>query len=241
METIQNVAKETVAFEKRYMVNMEAIALLTMAQDLSNTIKHISQIIQLTVGKYAQILTHAAMGTTSPYALPFSEVEGLSRALYMQKGLHLQTDLTKIRSRAIIHKNTLVLIFEIPVLSEAKQYNFYNSTPIQIFSQSEVHIPKLDAQYIAISKSGSKYYAMTVEEFRQCKTQPNKCYIRRPARPLNDKSSCTIISYTMDNLQCPVEKARHPEEYPPFFHVDGNRVIFAVNGSLTMYIKCQEH
>ncbi len=51
---------------------MEAIALLTMAQDLSNTIKHISQIIQLTVGKYAQILTHAAMGTTSPYALPFS-------------------------------------------------------------------------------------------------------------------------------------------------------------------------
>jgi hypothetical protein len=69
METIQNVAKETVAFEKRYMVNMEAIALLTMAQDLSNTIKHISQIIQLTVGKYAQILTHAAMGTTSPVAL----------------------------------------------------------------------------------------------------------------------------------------------------------------------------
>jgi hypothetical protein len=62
METIQNVAKETVAFEKRYMVNMEAIALLTMAQDLSNTIKHISQIIQLTVPKYAQILTHAAMG-----------------------------------------------------------------------------------------------------------------------------------------------------------------------------------
>jgi hypothetical protein len=64
MDTIQNVAKETIAFEKRYMVNMEAIALLTMAQDLSNTIKHISEIIQLTVGKYAQILTHAAMGTT---------------------------------------------------------------------------------------------------------------------------------------------------------------------------------
>jgi hypothetical protein len=134
-----------------------------------------------------------------------------------------------------------VLIFEIPVLSEAKQYNFYNPTSIPIFSQSEVHIPKLDAQYIAISKSGSKYYAMTAEEFRQCKTQPNECYIRRPARPLNDKSSCTIISYTMDNLQCPVEKAAHPEEYPPFFPVDGNRVIFAVNGSLTMYIKCQEH
>jgi hypothetical protein len=45
----------------------------------------------------------------------------------------------------------------------------------------------------------------------------------------------------MDNLQCPVEKAAHPEDFPPFFHVDGNRVIFAVNGSLTMYIKCQEH
>jgi hypothetical protein len=38
-----------------------------------------------------------------------------------------------------------------------------------------------------------------------------------------------------------IEKAKHPEEYPPFFHVDGNRVIFTVNGSLTMYIKCQEH
>jgi hypothetical protein len=77
-----------------------------------------------------------------------------------------------------------VLVFEIPVLSEAKQYNFYNPTPIPIFSQSEVHIPKLNAQYIAISKSGSKYYAITAEEFRQCKTQPNKCLIRRRARPL---------------------------------------------------------
>ena len=156
------------------------------------------------------------MGTTSPYPLPFSEVKGLSRALYIQKGLHLQTDLTQIKSRAIIHENKLVLILEIPVLSEAKQYNFYNPTPIPIFYQSEVHILKLDAQYIAISKSGSKYYPMTAEEFRQCKTQPNECYIRRPARPLKDKSSCTITSYTTDNLQCPVKKARHPEEFVTF-------------------------
>ena len=220
---------------------MDALVMSIMLQDLKQALNQIASIIQITVSKYAQILQSAAVAKTSPYALHTAEVQMLSQALYINKGLHLQTDLNQIRSTALIDNNKLTLIFSIPVLSEAHQFNFYSPTPIPIFNNTEVYMPQLDAPYIAISKSGAKYYTMTAEEFRQCKTQPNECTIHRPAKPLNDKSSCTITSYTTNSLQCPVVAVKDPHLVPPFFHIDGNRVIYATNGSLTMYIKCQEH
>jgi hypothetical protein len=118
IKTMENVAKEAIKFEKHYNINMEAIALLVMAQDLAQTVNHISQIIQMTVSKYTQILTHAAIGSTLRYAISTSENQHLSQALYISKGLNLQTDLTQIKCKTIILNNQLVLVFEILVLSK---------------------------------------------------------------------------------------------------------------------------
>jgi|FrelakmetLWP11LW_1041352.scaffolds.fasta_scaffold09607_3 hypothetical protein len=68
---------------------MEYIALLAMAQDLA---QHISQIIQMTVGKYAQILTHTLLGSTSPYAISSNKVQQLSHSLYMSKQTSIKSD-----------------------------------------------------------------------------------------------------------------------------------------------------
>ena len=241
INTITQVVEQTLKFERKYLMNMDAVVMLVMTQDLSHTIKYIAQIIQGTVNKFAQILLASAVGKTSPYALNVDEITMLSHELYRTRGINLETNINLIRSKAINENNKLVLIFEIPILSESKQYHFYSPTPIPIFQDSEVHLPILDANYIAISKSGSKYYTMTPEEFRQCKTTPSECHIHRPARPLNDMSSCTIRSYTMNKLQCPVAIVSPTTITPPFFHIDGNKVFYAVNGSLTMYIKCQQH
>ncbi len=118
IKTMENVAKEAIKFEKHNIMNMEAIAVLVMAQDLAQTVNHISQIIQMTVSKYTQILTHAAIGSTSGYAISTSEVQHLSHALYISKGLNLQTDRTQIRCKTIILNNQLALVFEILVLSK---------------------------------------------------------------------------------------------------------------------------
>ena len=240
-DAITKVATQAVKFEQKYILNMDAVVMLVMIQDLCNTIRYISQIIQTTVAKYAQILLASSAGKTSPYAISQETLAGLSRALYLHQGLNLQQDINLIKSKAYIDNNKLIIVFDVPVLAETHQYNFYQPTPMPIYNKDEVHMPVLDATHIAISKNGAKYLSMTHEEFRQCKTDPNECQVRRPARPINDKSSCTIRSYTTNVLQCPVQVVADPTSVPPFLHVEGNVVIFAINGSLTMYVKCQEH
>ncbi|MGV0982865.1 MAG: hypothetical protein ACOYB0_11000, partial [Polynucleobacter sp.] len=225
-------------FEKKYMTNVEAIALLVMERDLCQTIKQIATVIQLTVTKYAQVLLAAAKGFTSPYALTIKEVENLSAILYQSKGLQLDTDLNNIKSTAVIDNNKLVLVFSIPVKSEMRAYNFYKPTAIPIFKDGKVLMPQLDEQFVAISKSGSKYLTMSIEEFQQCKMYPNECLVHRPARPLTDKSSCTIMTYAEDRLKCPVIEM---QDSPAFFYIDGYRLIYSVNGTMRLYIKCQEH
>ena len=54
-----------------------------------------------------------------------------------------------------------MLIFDIPILAEAHQYNMYEPTPV--FLKEEIHMPVLDAHYITNSKTGAKYVSMMEE------------------------------------------------------------------------------
>jgi hypothetical protein len=133
----------------------------------------------------------------------------------MQKGLHLQTDLTQIRSRAIIHKNKLVLIFEIPVLSEEKQYNFYNPTPIPIFFQSEVQIPKLNAHYLVVE--------ITIFYKNNCNTSDvlingNNVRTKNTIKVLGLMMDTTLtwhehVSNTVNNVQSKIHAIRRIQRY----------------------------
>ena len=40
---------------------------------------------------------------------------------------------------------------------------------------------------------------------------------------------------------CNAQVVPDPTSVPPFMHISGNVIIFAINGSMTMDVKCQEH
>jgi transcriptional regulator with GAF, ATPase, and Fis domain len=165
VEALNTVMAKTIAFQKKFSSNAEAMAIMVMERDLFKTIQYVSQVLQMTVQKYVQILASASNRQTSPYALTVKEVDELSRQTLARRGFILNTNLNDIRSTAIIEENQLVLIFQIPILDESKQYHFHRAIAVPVFIGNEVHIPDIDATHIAISKSGSKYIPISVEEY----------------------------------------------------------------------------
>jgi hypothetical protein len=75
VEAINTVMDKTIAFQKKFSSNAEAMAIMVMERDLFKTIQYVSQVLQMTVQKYVQILASASNRQTSPYALTIKKVD----------------------------------------------------------------------------------------------------------------------------------------------------------------------
>jgi hypothetical protein len=218
VEALNTVMDKTIAFQKKFSSNAKAMAIMVMERDLFKTIQYVSQVLQMTVQKYVLILASASNRQTSPYALTIKEVDELSRQTLARRGFILNTNLNDIRSTAIIEDNQLVLIFQIPILDESKQYHFHRAIAVPVFTGSEVHIPDIDATHIAISKSGSKYIPISMEEYNLCMKNTHECVIHQASRPSHDATSCTIRTFTRSELTCPMKKI--DPNTPMFYYLD---------------------
>jgi hypothetical protein len=107
-----------------------------------------------------------------------------------------------------------------------------------IFAGSKTMIPELDAQYIAISKSGANYITLTIDEYSQCTTDTNHCEASSLIAPISATAHCVITTYTTQALSCPLlESNRLPA---PAIHINGNKTIYSVPEETTLYIKCRD-
>jgi hypothetical protein len=193
----------------------------------------------MTVQKYVQKLASASNRQTSPYSLTVKEVDKLSRQTLARLGFILKTNLNDIRSTAIIEDNQLVLIFQIPILDESKQYHFHRAIAVSVFTGNEVHIPNIDATHITISKSGSKYIPLGIKEYNLCMKNTHECVIHQASRPSHDATSCTIWTLTRSKLTCPIKKI--DPNTPMFYYLDDQDMYFSVKNNTRLYVKCEKH
>ena len=240
IKAFNNLLTQVSQFEDQQLAQTEALTMLMMESDMRQTTRYLGNVLQIMITKYAQILLAASTGHTSPYALSVTEVDKLSKILHLTTGQTLSTDLSTIKTTATIDNDRLMLVFQIPVISELKQYNFYKPTAMPIFKDGIAYEPHLDADYIAISKTGSKYLILTEDEFQNCHSDPQHCQVHSPARPMSDQSSCTIQTYVQAQGRCPI-KMIEKTIVPPFLHIEDNFVFYSVNGSINIYIKCHQH
>ena len=99
-------------------------------------------------------------------------------------------------------------------------------------------IPEIDAQHIAISKSGSSYITLSADEYTQCTTDTRHCEASSLISPISNTAHCVIKTYTTQSLSCPlVETNRTPT---PTVHLNGNKTIYSVPEETTLYIKCRD-
>ena len=59
----------------------------------------------------------------------------------------------------------MYLQIEIPIINENNLFNFYQVKPAPVFNNNISYLPDIDANAIAISKSGSAYVIVNNDEF----------------------------------------------------------------------------
>ena len=105
----------------------EGTTISMMEQDLRNQVRHSHTLIQLTLAKYANIITAAQTGGTSPYALSVKELEQIGQAL--PKGRWIVPDLARVETKAAIIGKRLTLLFSVPIVTDTDTYEIFRITP----------------------------------------------------------------------------------------------------------------
>ena len=217
----------------------EATSTIAMEHDLKAMARHIQVVQQLTLSKYANVLLAASLHKTSPYALSQRELENMARELKTKNGMQLSTVINDVHTTAVVLDGQINLIFQIPIIEEQNLFNFYRIKPMPVFTGNKTLIPLVDADYIAVSKSGSQYVKLTGDQFTRCVTTPATCQVTSPISPITTGALCVMTTYMSRKLTCPLQETNLIPR--PEIHVSGNRILFSVPEPLALYVKCSSH
>jgi hypothetical protein len=217
----------------------EATATIAIEQDLKSSVRHMQVIQQLTLAKYTNVLMSASLHKTSPYALSQKELNFIAADMQRQHGLQLSTNIKDVIATAVVINGELHLLFEVPIIEENNLFNFYRVKPMPLFTNNRTLVPIIDADYIAVSKSGSQFVKLTADQFTRCVTAPSTCQVSSPISPITTGALCVITTYMKQKLTCPVEETLMPRTAE--IHVSGNKILFSVPEPLLLYVKCSQH
>ena len=224
--TLQYFSKRLSSFGTQLLQTLKAQATLSMEQDLKHMIQHMQGIQQMTLLKYANVLMAGQLGKTSPYAISNKELLAQRQKLREEKGIIITDKIDDTRSIIGILNNTIQILIQVPILDEQKLFNFYHVQALPIFQDNKTYLPDIDAEYVAISKSGSYYADVNSVEFTRCVITPEHCRVSSPATPVGSTPVCTINTFINRKLMCPAVEI-HAEPHPVIL-INGNRTIYSV-------------
>ena len=237
--TLQYFSKRLSSFGTQLLQTLKAQATLSMEQDLKHMIQHMQGIQQMTLLKYANVLMAGQLGKTSPYAISNKELLAQRQKLREEKGIIITDKIDDTRSIIGILNNTIQILIQVPILDEQKLFNFYHVQALPIFQDNKTYLPDIDAEYVAISKSGSYYADVNSVEFTRCVITPEHCRVSSPATPVGSTPVCTINTFINRKLMCPVVEIL--AEPHPVILINGNRTIYSVPTETRLYVKCYDH
>ena len=238
IQAVHDLQKQINKYGKDKANSYMSMMSLNIELDLKAMARHIQNLLVATLHKWANIFVAASAGTISPYALTPSELIEITDEIKRSKDLQLSQDLNDIDMKCLVINNTLHLIFEIPILENDHLFNFYKVDTMPIFAGSKTMIPEIDAQHIAISKSGSSYITLSADEYTQCTTDTKHCEASSLISPISNTAHCVIKTYTTQALSCPLVGTNRITT--PTVHLNGNKTIYSVPEETTLYIKCRD-
>ena len=238
-QTVNLLSKRLTALGHYILQSFKAAATVTMEQDLKIIIRYMQVIQQLTLTKYANVLMAAQLGKTSPYAISKQELISYGKELHNEKGIQIINRVEETKSTVALVNNQIQLLIQVPIIDEQKLFHFYHIKTLPSFIDNKTFTPHVDAEYIAISKSGSKYVEITAAEFLKCILQPDICRVTNPITPVNENSLCVIKTFQSQKLKCPLQETKIAPK--PKVILTGNKAIYAVPQETHLYVKCSEH
>jgi len=115
----------------------------------------------------------AQLSKTSPYAISRQELITYGKQLNIEKGIQITVKVEDTKSTVALINNQIQILIQIPIIDKQKLFHFYHIKILPSFFDNKTFNPILDAEYIALSKSGSKYIEITTAEFLKCILQPD--------------------------------------------------------------------
>ena len=181
----------------------------------------------------------AQLGKTSPYAISRYELNTYGSQLKTEKGIQIVNRIEDTKSSVALINNQIHLLIQAPIIDEQKLFNFYHIKSLPTFMENKTFQPILDAEYVAISRSGAKYIETTATEFTKCVLQPDICTVSHPITPINEQSLCVIRTYQSQKLTCPLQETKKTPK--PVIYITANKAIYAVPQETHLYVKCSDH
>jgi len=236
--TVNNINKQMGTIANAVDGYTKTTSTILIEQDLKMYIRHLNMVHQHAIQKYVHVLLATSVHQTLPFALSQKELDKVADNLKARKGIILARDLSATRMTGLIIEGELCLQIEIPIINENNLFNFYQVKPAPVFNNIS-YLPEVDADAIAISKSGSAYVIINNDEFETCTNRPWQCKVSTPIIPMSQQSHCVTSSCITRQPTCPLEEKE--KLLPPFFQIDGNHTIYSVPKETTLYVKCSEN
>jgi hypothetical protein len=217
-----------------------ASIVMAMETDVKLLIQFLQNTLNSVLIKYSIAMLAAQDMKASPYVLSQLELEELAIIVHKESAHTIDTTMSNVKTTAAVVENTVIFIFEIPIIDTNKQYNFYLIKPIPVFKNNSTFYPDIDTTNIAISADGSRYVSLDQYEFDRCLDTPSVCNSHTPVAPVSNQALCTIVTYTTNQQKCPLKDFKTKPFVFLYFDSTNNRFFYSTPAETMIFIKCSE-
>ena len=237
-QTVNEIITSKKKFEEKIAKMFKATSAVMLEADLCSYLHYLIALMESSSNKYVFVTLSASTGKASPLAITQKELAAIAYRILKEKGIKLSTDINQIKMSMIKNGEQIQLDFDIPILIKQNLYHFYKVDAIPLFKNGTTYIPELDALFLIISKTGSAYVTLSLDEFTRCTTDPLLCMVSSPTNPMTSKAHCTVTTYITGNMTCTLIESDKPPVR--FIHIKGNHTIFLVPEKTMVHIKCND-
>ena len=205
VHAIEDINSKLDRFENQVIGNFQGTATVILEEDLRAFLRHLQNVVQITLLKYNAAMLAAADTRTSPYVLPQKDLEDIADGLLRTKSIQITRDVNSVRTYTLVEDNKITFIFDIPIIDPKKEFLLYTIKYLPSFKDNVTLTPKLDSNHVAINSQGDKYTVLSDIELNKCLDLPPRCNSHIPIIPIRDESSCVALTYITNQPQCPYE------------------------------------
>ena len=236
---IKQIAQRMDKYEQDLNNIVKGMTAKSLETDLKNFNRYLQSILGNTLSNYAQAFLAASDHKTSPFALSQIELHQFANKFHSERRMFLETNLSKIRTTAVVIDNSIFFFFEVPIISDEFFFTFFSITKVPAFDKNITYWPDLVDNNIAISKNGMRYTILTTTELDRCMDNPPVCKSSHPISPTSNIESCAITTFVTSKRTCPLRPATPQSPPRPFFYFTDTSLFYSVPYNTTLFISCQ--
>ena len=203
--------------------------------DNKGLIRHLQNLIQLTLLKMQSAVNSATQAIPSPYVFSNKDLQNITHTFRMND-IMLTTNLNEISASILLVDNQITFMFNVPVNDDRNKFHFYEIRQLPVFINGKSYKVDIENNFIGINDYTNEYILLSQTEFQRCLILPI-CILPSPFIRITELSPCEILTFK-DNIQtCPIVEIPRA---PPVFYTYKNTTIYSIPNSIQIHITCKQ-